>query len=187
MELKVESAKKELEIQSALLKTEAEERILALKEEHKQKLEELRARMPKQFAFGKKLNHKICNCNNDTRVEGIERYDESLYSIGTEHSRNGIITVKYTGLYEFEVAIRVKAGHRPTGCRRQKGICSIQGQMHGTKRNCQTVATLLTRKQILRYLHLKCDRTSTRLTIQTLHLLKHFKHITVVMTLSDRL
>ena len=160
---------------------------MALNEEHKRKLQELRARIPKQFAFGRKLNHKVCHCINDTRVkEGIEQYDESLYSIGTEHSRDGVITVKYTGLYEFEVGIRTVAGHRPTGRRRQKGICSIQGQMHGTKRNCQTVAILLTLWQILKYLLLKCDRTSTRLSIRILHVTSFKTFFHTFLTLTNR-
>ena len=141
LEQKVESAKNEIDMQYRAILNEAEERIVEMTEQHHRELSKLRASIPKQFAFGKKLKGGCSDghaCHSNSRLmDKIDMYDESLYSIGAADSLDGVITIMYSGLYQFEVAIRLRSSKTApkTSRRNFKGMPKVKN-----KYICHTVA-----------------------------------------------
>lgn len=97
LELKVENTKRDIDSQYQLMLTESEKRIEEVKKAYEFQIEQLKLQIPQQFAFGKKLSHKICGCERDEQINNdkILHFSDVLYSIGGPKTTNGSIHIQY--------------------------------------------------------------------------------------------
>lgn len=134
LEQKVEIAKNEIDTRYQAILNDADERIATMTEKHHLELNKLRALIPKQFAFGKKIkggciSGHVCQ-PMDRLMDKVESYDECLYSIGAANSLDGVIEIKYSGLYAFEVTIRLRVSKvaPKIGRRNFKGMLKVKNK-----------------------------------------------------------
>ena len=105
LELKVENTKQDIDIKYQSMLDESEKRIEEVKKAYEFQIEQLKLHIPQQFAFGKKLSHRICGCEHDDQINNdkILEFSDVLYSIGGPKTTNGSIQIQYRIVFVYDL------------------------------------------------------------------------------------